>query len=168
MNDSPFRIEGNQVFSAKTGKLVAVLNDDGAPVFQKGYAGAYSKLLAEYLAAAGGEERETEKQRNGETLDAEPAQSADETEPAQSAGAPGGTNVFVGSIPAASGTAVPKREAPEKTAADFDVALIPDADLPDFDPMLGVETPGFRAFVAKHRLAQNAVAALVRRLENNK
>lgn len=161
MNDSTFRIEGNQVFSAKTGKLVAVLNDDGSPVFQKGYAGAYSKLLAEYLAAIGGEESGTVER------EAEPAQSADETEPAQSAGAPGGTNVFVGSIPAA-GTGVPAREDTEKTAADFDVAVIPADRLPDFDPKFGVETPGFRAFVAKHRLAANAVAALVRRLENNK
>lgn len=168
MSNDLFRMEGNRIFSVKSGKLVAVLTDDGTPVFQKGFAGAYSKLLAEYLAAIGGEERETEKQRNGETLDAEPAQRADETEPAQSAGAPGGTNVFVGSMPAASGTAAPKREEPSKTPADFDVALIPDADLPDFDPMLGVQTPGFRAFVAKHRLAPNAVAALVRRLENNK
>ena len=165
MSNDIFRMEGNRVFSVKSGKLVAVLNDDGTPVFQKGFAGAYSKLLAEYLSA---QSAGVEQCNSGtvEREDAEPAQSADETEPAQIAGVPGGTSVFVGAPPAAVGTAAPKREEPPETPADFDVALIPDADLPDFDPMLGVQTPGFRSFVAKHQLEPAAVAALVRRLEN--
>ena len=49
-----------------------------------------------------------------------------------------------------------------------DVGDIPEEMLPRFDPVRGVNTPGFREFVNLYDLDETQTAALIRRLERRK
>ena len=188
-----YRFEGRQVYSNKSGKLVANLDGDGNPVMVKGMAGAHSRKLAEFLngqrlTADGQREEENasakaipqcatckgcrgdEEERGSvltHTTEGTPT-SAPRDLPCREAESAGNTNVFVGEVPVehVEKTAAPE-EAP-KTTDEFLVSDIPEADLPEFLPELGAENPEVKEFIRRHRLTARQIELLIRRCEKRR
>ena len=160
MNEPNYRVEGNQIFSIKSGNLVAILTADGEVVMQNGYNGQGRKIR-EFLdsnpapaAAPAGVETET-------GTDECPATSSLETVP------PGCGGVYIGDAPAAPASGIlPAPDLPEGDCnSRFLVDSIPDAELPRLDPVLGIATPEVAAFIKKHRMTGDQITALFRKLE---
>ena len=71
--------------------------------------------------------------------------------------------VFVGDVPIEHSEAPTQPEKPQ-TKEEWQVGTIPEDELPPFDPMLGVDTPGFQAYIEKYNLNETQKAALIRRI----
>ena len=91
---------------------------------------------------------------------------ADETgEETESPETPGefAPKVFVGDVPIEH-SEPPKQPDKPQTDAEWQVGTIPEEELPPFDPLLGVDTPGFQTYIEKHNLNVEQTAALIRRI----
>lgn len=71
--------------------------------------------------------------------------------------------VFVGDVPIEHSEAPKEQEKPQ-TDAEWQVGTIPEEELPPFDAQLGVNTPGFQAYIEKHNLNVTQTVALIRRI----
>lgn len=170
-----YTISGREVYSAK-GKLVATLDDDGNPVMVPGMAGPHRRNVEAFLAAQEEPPRITEppqsytsKGRRGDEAEEPPKMPEYEPPVTEENPAPapeGGTNVYVGQIPArrAEGGAPEETPRPPETLEEYSISTIPDDELPPFSKELGVNTPGFEGFVKLHKLTAPQIAALVKRL----
>ena len=144
MEQNIFRREGNNVFSVKTGKLVAVIGDDGTAQIQK-CMHSYADRLKEFLTSPELPAQESKL----------PAQESKLPEMAENP-------EFADMLPEDECAKVQKQQEPE-----FIINSIPLDQLPPFDKSLGTKTPGFEEFVKKHKLNKEQRIALVRRLEQN-
>ena len=173
-NTSPFRMEGNQIFSVSSGRIVAIV-ENGVVVMAPGF-NTLTKKVNEFYAA--GDFAETA----GETVDAAtPEEDIEyvwenefakdhtgeiEEKPEFAELGEGNANVFVGDAPAASSPAVPAVEQPQGSEdAQILIASIPDDELPALDPVLGTQTKEFKLFCKCYKLTDDQITALVRRLE---
>ena len=161
---SDFRLEGDQIYSNKTGDLVATV-EAGAVKMQPGK-NAMTRKVREFYEGVernGTEcygmlrsvtepaEEEPEEEVNTHFLDEELNRD----------------HVVFGDAPRV-GTSAPSvemKEAEEKSLEQLSVWDIPKSSLPEFSPALGVSTPGFKEFVKKHGLNKEQVAELVKRVE---
>ena len=180
--NAQFKIEGGKIVSVSSGNTVAVI-ENGNIVMQAGYNPMTRKVQEFYdsikdlptdspaapdAAPADPEffgnddiedeeflpENEFARDHTAE-LPVDPAGLADD----------GNTNVFVGSVPAAGGTSAPVQEMKSNPDAQFVIDSIPDDELPELDPVLGVNTRSFKLFVKLYKLTPEQISCLVRRLE---
>lgn len=171
--ENEFRIEGNGVFSVKTGQCIAALHGSGRLTMSKGYAG-YRKRVENFLASAGTETRsaplpdETAPAPRPEPAEKEPE--PDENPPPPVVTEEGGAVVVIGTDwidPEREKTAGAVRPEPEPgtmTEADMLAASIPAEELPEYSKKWGMATPAFREFVRKHRMTQEQALALRKRI----
>lgn len=165
---SDFRLEGDSIYSNKTGDLVATV-EAGAVKMQPGknamtrkvrefYEGVerngtecYGVLRSVTELAEEQPEEEPEEEVNTHFLDEELNRD----------------HVVFGDAPRV-GTSAPvgEKKEPEKMSLEqLSVWDIPESSLPEFSPALGVSTPGFKEFVKKHGLNKEQIAELVKRVE---
>ena len=71
--------------------------------------------------------------------------------------------VYIGNVPIEHVPAAQQQDEPQ-TDAEWQVATIPENELPPFDPQLGINTPGFGDYVNKHKLTKEQTAALIKRI----
>lgn len=76
-------------------------------------------------------------------------------------------HVVFGDAPSVGGTSAPSRENPmqEPSVKALVIWDIPQRELPEFSPVMGVETPSFKEFVERYKLEKDQVIELIRRLE---
>ena len=188
---SDYIIRGREIYSAK-GKCVATLDDNGNPVMAPGMAGAHSRGVQEFLILTtkdtilrrpGGamEDREG-------TKDFSPAPQGTQEDGMEDPPSPGGLWRASPATPDGASSVVPfgtmedkmedKQAAvaspvsagvsatrPESDfSAEWEISTIPEDRLPPFSKALGVNTPGFPEYIARHKLTMPQVAALVKRL----
>lgn len=163
-----YRLDGANIYSAKTGNLVAILAD-GEVVMQNGYNGQ-GRLVKEFLVEAfpdgipaGGSAATVTTAVTDDLPEMPPKGYCPESETLNS-GDPG---FYFGDAPAAPGSGtLGKADTPEGSDdARFLVGSIPETELPPMDPALGIATPAVARFIKKHRMSPDQITALVRRLE---
>ena len=145
-----YSFSDGKFFSVESGKCVAELSANGDIVFLPGFKGPHTATLTDWI------------ERNGlGNLTARPAEPAQNPPPEITAQPEPAAN---SGETAAARPAEPAPAAPPRP----DVGDIPEEMLPRFDPVRGVNTPGFREFVNLYDLDETQTAALIRRLERRK
>lgn len=146
--------QDNQLLTPE-GKLICTIKADGSLSYQPGKKSSHSAAVEEFLAAG---------------QQADPAMEDTATPPAMEDTATPPAAEDTGTPPAAEDTATPPAmedtATPAAAGASLPVEEIPDSLLPPFSKILGVDTPGFKTFVKKHRLSPAEQLILIRRLEN--
>lgn len=180
MNQNQFyRLDGANIYSAKTGNLVAIFAD-GEVVMKNGYNGQ-GRMVKEFLNEVFPEgipsailPTATADPSVAESTAAMPEDVPEDElrtapgEPGIFIGdAPGEPGIFIGDAPAAPGSGtLGTPDNPEGSDdARFLISSIPDSELPPMDPALGISTPAVARFIKKHRMSPDQITALVRRLE---
>ena len=176
-----FKLEENKIFSTVTGDLVATVEETGIRM-QPGKNALTPKVKAfweTYSVTAAAPE--TQESSGAPEFEAQPA--AADTSAAFQEEEEVNTHLlndhqegtfFFGGVPGKGGTSAPAREKlPEqknelKSSKALAVWDIPEDQLPEFSPALGVSTPEFKAFIKKHKFAKEQVIELVKRLETLK
>lgn len=182
MSSTDFKFEDGKIYSLVTGDLVATVDEKGLKM-QPGKNALTPKVKAFFESC----DRAASSTSGSQALMDE-KQSFDE--PAAAAETPALDNeeeevnthllndhqegtFFFGGVPGKGGTSAPAREKlpeklPEKPVNPSEIRTvwdIPEDQLPEFSPALGVSTPEFKAFVKKHKFSKAQIIELVRRLE---
>ena len=160
------KIDGNNIYSTVTGDLVAVVQEGNLKI-QPGKNAMTRKIKEFYESVSAGSGSElcgcdgscgdncTCKDKEHENSD---LQEEVNTHKLAESNVDNTNKDDVDGFSPAAGT--------EETAdSAFAVEDIPEAQLPEFDVALGVETPAFKAFIRKHKLTREQVVQLVKRLE---
>ena len=181
-NSDQFRMEGNQVISVASNKVAAVI-ENGVLTINPGWNTMTRKIRAfvglEDAAAA--EQAAAGEEKSGEAGEAavnteqpDDAEAAGEEKSDEAGKAAGnteqpddaGSRLFVGDAPAVGGTTAPQSNLPEiPEDARLVIDSIPDDELPDLDPVRGIDTKSFRLFCKMYKLTEEQITALVRRIE---
>lgn len=165
---SDFKYDNGKIYSLITGDLVACVESNGLKM-QPGKNALTPKVKA-FFESLTEEEKQCADHNELPGVDNTPAAEEDFEEEEVN------THILedkqpYGETPAAGSASAPARELKEvspKSAKALAVWDIPESSLPEFSPALGVATPGFKAFVKKHKFSAEQVAELVKRLEKLK
>lgn len=166
--NQPYRLDGDHIYSTKTGNLVAILSD-GEVIMQNGYNGQ-GRLVKEFLVEVfpKGIPSAILPTATDDPSVAESSAAMPEDVPEDELRTtPGNPGFYIGDAPAAPGSGtLGTPDNPEGSDdARFLVGGIPEAELPAMDPALGIATPAVAKFIKKHRMSPDQITALVRRLE---
>lgn len=159
METELFRMQGNEIFSVKSGKLVATLDEAGEYHLEKGMY-SYTEKLEEYL----GYQKTSPVGDTLELLGTDNTASIPVPEELEAG------SVFVAGSPAGIGSCAVKR-AEEEVPATPEAMLVYDIPvelLPKLDAALGVETPAFKQFVKYYRVDEAQIPILVKRILEGK
>lgn len=162
-----YNFENRKIYSLKSGKLVAGLNEENQLVFEPGMLPAHKANLETWMKENGMEypfagttaaksvcfDTAAGKQ-NSETV-------PEQTVPDQAEAKPEKVQELQ--------EAKKEQELQEaKKAERADIGSVPFELLPAFDRRLGVDTPGLRDYIRFHGLDQGQQVTLIRRLEKGK
>ena len=157
-----YQKNGNEIRSDR-GVLVATLDGDKL-IMASGKKSQEEKVRAflSESASPGSVPAPDVPMQDAPMQDAPMQESPEETESPETPGefAP---HVFVGDVPIEH-SEPPKQPDKPQTDAEWQVGTIPEEELPPFDPLLGVDTPGFQTYIEKHNLNVEQTAALIRRI----
>lgn len=165
---SNFKFENDKIYSLVTGDLVATVEDGnlkmcpGKNAMTPKVKAFYDSLTEEQKQGAAGNECQ-DPSAEEEEVNTHMLSEEEHTQENAAAG------IFFGGVPE-TGTSAPipeKHEEKEKTSEALSVWDIPEENLPEFLPDMGIETPDFKAFVKKHHLTKAQIVELVKRLERN-
>lgn len=179
MSSTDFKLEENKIFSTVTGDLVATVEETGIRM-QPGKNALTPKVKAFFescgraASSTSGTQELMEKKDFAAAAETPSPDNEEEEVNTHLLGESQDEHTFFGGVPEKGGTSAPAREKlPEQTnehksSKALAVWDIPEDQLPEFSPALGVSTPEFKAFVKKHKFAKEQVIELVKRLETLK
>jgi hypothetical protein len=157
MTEALFRKEGDLIISNKSNRTVAIIESSGKIIIQPGF-NAMAKKIHDFLAAP-----DAGSSAAGEVC---PFSSPDQDSAPDAAANTVDDNTPPGAESPTSDVGVsPLSSAPEHTAAPEDVFELPAAELPPFNAVEGVQTPGFMEFCRKHNMNDTQIGLLVRKME---
>lgn len=149
--DALFYQEGKSIYSAKSGRCVAIVGEDGRIAIQPGF-NSMAKKIHDFLAQS----------VSGEPPVSDPAAPTEQGQTPPDAGDLNDDNA-------------PPAEDQQPGAADFTPPLCPApgtdhvelaaGELPPFNAVEGVQTPGFMDFCEKHNMSEAQIGLLVRKME---
>ena len=157
-----YQKNGNEIRNER-GTLVATMTDDGGIVMAPGKKSQEEKVRA-FLNQAAEEEQRVSPEEIGIQSSEEEPEAPEAPEAPETPFVPdGGDHVYIGAANIEHVEPPPAKEEPQ-TEAEWQVGTIPEEELPPFRPELGTATPGFQEYVNQHKLNNEQVSALVKRI----